>query len=184
MAAYAIGPRAVAGVPGEVHSTQLNQIGIECEFVSSDDEIGKYVYLPGVASTVAGSWVIINTSAGTPSATTELLTVTGTGPLAIATAATVASTWGWYLVKGYYSGAHAGSNGTIVSGGGPLQAEVASGGTGRVVLGISTGAASYIYGAFSYSAQPDSDSAASGTPGADQIVVYISYPYAAINFGG
>lgn len=182
--AYSIGPRPVAGAPGEVHSTQLNQVGLTNQFVNGDDEIGEYVYLPGVASTIAGSWVTYNPSAGMASATTELLTVTGTGPVAIATAATVASTWGWYLIKGYYSGAHAGSNGTIVSGGGPLQAEVASGGTGRVVLGISTGAASYIYGAFSYSAQPDSDSAATGTPGADQIVVYVNYPYAAINFGG
>lgn len=179
--AYAVGHQiAAVGGPGDVDSTQRNPIGLEAVFSDGN----HYVYLPGVASTVAGSWVIVNHATGIAAASTELLTVTGSGPVAIATAATIANTWGWYLVKGYYSGAHAGSNGTIISGGGALQAEVASGGTGRVVLGISTGAASYIYGAFSYSAQPDSDSAASGTPGADQIVVYVVYPYAAINFGG
>jgi hypothetical protein len=179
--AYAVGAGiAAVGAPGEVHSTKKNPVGLEMQF----DDGNRYVYLPGVADTIAGSWVIVNPATGIAAATTAQLTVTGTGPCAIATAATVASTWGWYLIKGYYSGAHAGSNGTIVSGGGPLQAEVASGGTGRVVLGISTGAASYIYGAFSYSGQPDSDSAATGTPGADQIVVYVTYPYAAINFGG
>lgn len=183
--AYAIGAQSAAvGVPGEVHSSKKNTVGAICDFVNGDDEIGTYIYLPGCASTLAGSWVTYNPSAGMASATTALLTVTATGPVAIATAAVDATTeYGWYLIKGYYSGALAGSNGTIVSGGGPLQAEVASGGTGLVVLGISTGAASYIYGAFSYSGQPDSDSAATGTPGADQIVVYVNFPYAAINFG-
>jgi hypothetical protein len=98
-------------------------------------------------------------------------------------AATVASTWGWYQIKGWNSVALAGSNGTIVSGGGALASEVASGGTGRVVLGTgdSFGAtvASFIYGAFSYSGQPDSDSAASGTPGTDLITVYLNYPFLA-----
>ena len=169
---------AAAGAPGEVHTTQKNDIGAR----STDGVGNEYVYLPGVAGTVAGSWVTINPAAGIAGMLTVLLTATAVGPVAIATAACVASTWGWYLVKGYYSGAHAGSNGTIVSGAGALAAEVSSGGTGRVVLfaaASSTAAAlaEQIRGAYSYSAQPDSDSAATGTPGADQIVVYINYPF-------
>ena len=104
--------------------------------------------------------------------------------MAIATAATVVDTWGWYLVKGWTDTALAGSNGTIVSGGGAnyLQCAEASEGTGRVVLGVAEGAGTFIYGAFSYSAQPDSDSAAAdpGT-GADMITVYINYPFATLN---
>lgn len=181
--AYAIGPRAVAGIPGEVHETQLNPVGLETQFVTTDDEIGTYVYLPGCTSTIAGSWVTIPAPTGIAGCTTALLTVSATGPVAIATAAVDASTkWGWYLVKGWYSGAHAGSNGTIVSAGGYLQCAEASEGTGRVVLGVSAGAGNFIFGAWSYSAQPDSDSAATGTPGADQIVVYVRYPFATKNY--
>lgn len=169
---------AFAGAPGEVHTTQLNDIGA----LATDGAGNIYTYLPGVASTVAGSWVTINPAAGVAGMLTVLLTQTAVGPVAIATAAIVADRWGWYLVKGYYSGALAGSNGTIVSGAGALSAEVSSGGTGRVVLfaaASSTAAAltEQIRGAYSYSAQPDSDSAAAGTPGADQIVVYINFPF-------
>jgi hypothetical protein len=182
--AYAVGPyTTAAGVPGEVHATQLNPVGAECQFVTTDDELGTYIYLPGVASTVAGSWVTFPSPTGLAACTTVLLTVTATGPVAIATAAVDAATkWGWYLVKGYYSGAIAGSNGTIVSGGGYLQCAEASEGTGRVCLGVSAGAGNFIFGAWSYSAQPDSDSAATGTPGADKIVVYVNFPFASKNY--
>lgn len=181
--AYAVGPyQTAAGAPGEVHDTQLNPLGALCQFVTSDDEVGEYIYLPGVASTLAGSWVTFNPAGGMTAVTTALLTATATGPVAIASAAIVANKFGWYLRRGYYSGALAGSNGTIVSGGGYLQAEVASGGVGLVVLGVSAAAESFIFGAFSYSAQPDSDSAATGTPGADQIVVYVNYPFATKNY--
>ena len=57
---------------------------------------GEFVYLKGVASTAAGNTVVYDTYAGT---TTR--TVAGSrGPVAIAQAATVASTFGWYQVKG------------------------------------------------------------------------------------
>src|SRR3990172_421349 len=179
--AYGTGPQiAVVGAPGDIDTTQKNPVGAEAVFSDGN----TYVYLPGVASTVAGSWVTVHGPTGVSSQVTALLTATATGPVAIATAATVASTWGWYLVKGYYSGAHAGSNGTIASGGGALSAEVASGGTGRVVLFVaasSTAAATteLVHRAYSYIPHPHSDSAASGTPGADQIVVYVNYPFIA-----
>lgn len=180
--AYAVGPAIAArGEPGEVHTTQLNPVGMECDFSDGN----RYIYLPGITSTAAGSWCLINASAsnGIAGLVTALLTVTATGPVCIATAAVDANTkWGWYLVKGWYSGALAGSNGTIVSAGGYLQCAEASEGTGRVVLGVSAGAGNFIFGAFSYSAQPDSDSAAAGTPGADQIVVYIRWPIATKNY--
>lgn len=166
---------AFAGAPGEVHTTRLNDIGA----LATDGVGNVYTYLPGVASTVAGSWVTINPAAGVAGMLSVLLTKTAVGPVAIATAAIVASRWGWYLVKGYYSGALAHSDGTIVSGAGALAPTSGAGAVGLFVAASSTAAAAaeQIRGAFSYSAQPDSDSAAAGTPGADQIVVYINYPF-------
>lgn len=55
----------------------------------------EYIYLQGVASTVAGSWVTYD-EAGL----TALLVADAKGPVAVATAATVASTYGWYCIYG------------------------------------------------------------------------------------
>lgn len=174
--AYGTGTQtAVVGAPGEVHTSAKNTVGTTATFSDGNE----YMYLPGVASTIAGSWVTINPAGGTFA--TALLTKTAVGPVAIATAATDASTeYGWYLVRGYYSGAAAGSDGTIVSAAGSLAGTSASAGQVVVFTAATSAAvagAELIHGAFSYSAQPDSDSAASGTPGADQIVVYINYPF-------
>lgn len=59
----------------------------------------EFVYLQGVASTAIGSWVTF-TSAGV----TTLLVAAGKGRVAVAMAATVASTFGWYQVFGQASG--------------------------------------------------------------------------------
>ena len=62
---------------------------------SDDDGIAEFVYLKGVASTVAGDWVVYD-EAGL----TTRLTSTSTGNVAIAMAATVADKWGWYQITG------------------------------------------------------------------------------------
>lgn len=54
-----------------------------------------YIYLKGIGSTVAGSAVTYD-EAGI----TTLLAANAIGPVAFATAATVANTWGWYLIAG------------------------------------------------------------------------------------
>jgi len=166
------------GNTSNVDSTALNPVGT----VSFDADGNEYIYKLGVVGVVAGSWVTMG--GASVSAAVALLTQTATGPVAVAMAAVVADKYGWFQVRGWNSIALAGSNGTIVSGGGALSAEVASGGTGRVVLfAAATSAAvaltQMIHGAFSYSGQPDSDSAAAGTPGADLITVYLNYPYVA-----
>lgn len=67
-----------------------------------------YIYLGGVASTVAGSAVSYN------NLYQSALTVTGVrGPVAFAQAVTVALTFGWYLVEGTGS---ANFNGAAVAG--------------------------------------------------------------------
>ena len=57
----------------------------------------EYVYLQGVASTIVGS-VVTYDEAGL----TTLITATSVGPVAVATAITVASTFGWYGITGTF----------------------------------------------------------------------------------
>jgi hypothetical protein len=57
---------------------------------------GEFIYLKGVASTAIGSWVTYNLDDGS----TTLLAANAIGPVAVAMAATVASTWGWYQISG------------------------------------------------------------------------------------
>ena len=55
----------------------------------------EYVYMLGVASTAAGDWVTFDEAF-----TTTRLVANAIGPVAVAMAATVASTYGWYCVYG------------------------------------------------------------------------------------
>lgn len=94
MAAYCVDPRGAAGAPGEVHATALNTLGVVREF--SD---GYYIYLSGIGSTVTGDWVCFKPGVYT----TARLTTAMRGDCAIATAATIASTWGWYGYIGQFT---------------------------------------------------------------------------------
>jgi len=58
-----------------------------------------YIYLTGVASTAAGSFVTYDELG-----ITSLLAANAIGPVAIAVAATVASTYGWYCIEGSVQG--------------------------------------------------------------------------------
>lgn len=60
-----------------------------------DSAGGEWIYLKGVASTVEGSWVTYDELG-----ITTLLVTNAKGPIAVAGAATVASTWGWYQIFG------------------------------------------------------------------------------------
>lgn len=57
---------------------------------------GEFIYLAGVSSTVRGSVVIYNPD----DFSTALASANGIGPVAVAMAATVASTKGWYQIQG------------------------------------------------------------------------------------
>lgn len=59
------------------------------------DGFSEFIYLQGVASTEAGSWVTYDEAGQT-----TLIVANGKGPVAVATAATVASTYGWYCIFG------------------------------------------------------------------------------------
>jgi hypothetical protein len=100
MPTYAIGtPIAVAGLPGEVHTTRKNTVGTEATFLV-DGRYKTYIYLPGVASCIAGSWVTYDEAGVTVGLVTP---VTGLHAVAIATAATVAGTFGWFGVDGVFT---------------------------------------------------------------------------------
>ncbi len=66
---------------------------------ATDQAENEFIYLKGVANTVAGSWVSFDENG-----VTTLLVTNAQGRVAIAMAATVASTWGWYQVVGSAQG--------------------------------------------------------------------------------
>lgn len=84
----------MAAFTDAVHSTKRFKLGTT-RIVNGNE----FIYLQGVAATVVGSWVTF-TSAGV----TTLLVAAGKGRVGIAMAATVASTFGWYQIRGLASG--------------------------------------------------------------------------------
>ena len=94
---------AFGGDTDNVDTELQNELGTR----AFDKDGNEYVYLTGVGSTVAGAWVTFDEAY-----LTTLIAANAVGPVAIAMAATIASTYGWYLVKG--STAVAKSGDTIV----------------------------------------------------------------------
>ena len=99
---YCIDSKPASGIPGEVHTSKQNDLGAVRVFsvngangVTSQTPM-SYIYLQGVASTVAQSVVVFQ-----PGVFTTALVATGVkGNVAIASAAIVASSYGWYLYIG------------------------------------------------------------------------------------
>lgn len=81
---------AIEGPLTAVHTTQKHAVGSIYH-----NGANEYIYLKGVASTALGSWVTYDELG-----VTTLLAANAIGPVAIAQAATVANTWGWYLIDG------------------------------------------------------------------------------------
>ena len=82
----------------DISSTARHPVGTIAQGHDKDDSYGagEFIYLAGVASTAVGSWVTYNSDDGS----TALLAANAIGPVAIAMAATVASTYGWYQITG------------------------------------------------------------------------------------
>lgn len=74
----------------EIHTVQKNPIGASAR--GTDGSI--WLYLKGVASTVAGSWVTYDELG-----VTALVAANAIGPVAVAGAAVVANQFGWYCVS-------------------------------------------------------------------------------------
>ena len=103
MAAYTVNTYAVtnrAGLNqeiGTVSSTQLHKLGerVTARDVSGTRGDAEFIYLSGVAGTAAGQVVLVTDAYGS-----SLIAARDKGAVAIATAATVANTYGWYQIKG------------------------------------------------------------------------------------
>ena len=128
---------------------------------------GEFIFLAGVASTVVGSMVQflnggVDANNNPKYATTLAPATSNLGQaLAVATAATVANTWGWYQLAGFGIIA---TNGTLAA----ANANVYLAGSGQVT---GTAAASkQVLNVISASA--------TGTPAANQALAYLNYPMA------
>ncbi len=77
-------------------TVQEHPLGTEVRAVDPIYYEGVFIYLLGVASTVVGSWVLYNPD----DHSTTLLAANAKGSVAIAMSINVASSWGWYQIKG------------------------------------------------------------------------------------
>jgi hypothetical protein len=85
---------AVVGSTTDIHLTAQNVLGSRAE----DKNGNEYIYLQGIASTVANDAVTYS-----PAFLTTRVAAAGVGPVAIAQAAVLASQFGWYLIRGFGS---------------------------------------------------------------------------------
>jgi len=86
---------------GSVDTDQAVPVGTIVRATDPTYGSGEFIYLAGVASTAASDWVTYNMDDGS----TTRLAANAIGPVAVAMAATVASTWGWYQIGGKAVGA-------------------------------------------------------------------------------
>lgn len=89
-------------VPGNVDAVALVAVGTIARFFDDTQGAGEFIYLPGVAATVAGDVVEYDLAPGAQATVRHTnATASNSGrSLAVATAATVAATFGWYQIEG------------------------------------------------------------------------------------
>lgn len=91
-----IGPRIE-----DVYTTLEYALGTRCMARNTTTGYaGEFIFMSGVASTVATSWVLLSYD----DHSTSLLADGDIGPIGIAMSASVASTYGWYQIRGKASG--------------------------------------------------------------------------------
>jgi hypothetical protein len=106
-----VGHPAKVGKPGEIHTVQVNPLGME----SKDADGNTWRYLQGIAAVAEGVWVTYSAAQ-----VAKILTADDVGPVAIASAAVLASQFGWFMVDGDYTTASsdtvAAANGLFIDG--------------------------------------------------------------------
>lgn len=81
----------------ETSTVKNHPLGTRVTAYDPNYGVGEFIYLAGVASTVAGSWVTYNAD----DFTTTLLAPAAIGPVAVAMSANDATTdYGWYQIDG------------------------------------------------------------------------------------
>ena len=86
-----------------VDSSQVFPLGTKCtarNTAASTGWVGEFVYMAGVASCAASDWVLLNYD----NYTVSLLGDTNVGPVGLSLGATIASTFGWFQVRGKGTG--------------------------------------------------------------------------------
>lgn len=145
---------------GNVDTIQRHPLGLQLDGVDPVNGGGRFVYLKGVASTVVGSVVTWDAAASAPTFQTALATTTANAgqQLAVATAALVANTFGWYQVAGVAI--------VAAAAGVTAASKVWSAGTGTVSVSAVTGTG--INGMRTLTAV--------GTPAANQCLAQFDHP--------
>lgn len=90
----------------DTSTTQQHYIGYRVQAWHPTYKVGEFVYLIGVANTIATDWVVYDEAGAT-----IRITAASVGPVGIAMSANVASQYGWYQIFGQAIG---GSGGAIV----------------------------------------------------------------------
>ena len=88
----------MGAVLDRVDTSPAYALGTRCTAHSSTTPygIGEFIYMTGVISTAIGSWATLNYD----DYTTTLLVDNAIGPVGVAMSASVASTYGWYQIRG------------------------------------------------------------------------------------
>jgi len=90
-----VGHPIVVGDTDDIHDTEVVKVLTRAK----DANGNEYIFLKGVASTVAGSWVAYDEQAVTALLDTDVA-ATLVSPIAVAQAAIVANKYGWYMIFG------------------------------------------------------------------------------------
>lgn len=92
-----VSPSPVGAQPiDDTSTTQRHELGLIVQAKHATYGTGEFIYLLGVASTTANSWVTYNAD----NFGTALLAANAIGPVGIAMSANVASQYGWYQISG------------------------------------------------------------------------------------
>ena len=90
---FFVGSPVVFGGPTSVDDSAQNKLGTRAR----DNEGNEYIYLEGVASVIAGSWVLYDEAFATVGLDTG---AEEKGPVAVAMAAVTANKFGWFMIWG------------------------------------------------------------------------------------
>src|SRR6266436_3386189 len=127
---YRVTSLVIGATPiAQVDSVQRHALGTVIQAVDDTYGQGEFIYLKGVASCVVGSVCIYDGAGGGAGSAYQAALVPSTAnldePLAVAMAALVANTFGWFQIRG---SAVCSTNGTLAAGPGPVYLA----GTGQV----------------------------------------------------
>ena len=95
--AFAPSENTLLGQPiADNDTVQRHRLGMRIKCHDDTYGDGEFIYLKGVASNTANSWVTFNADNNT----TALLAANAIGPVAVSMAATVAGEFGWFQIYG------------------------------------------------------------------------------------